>query len=70
MPEGYFVIFDLASLEAKMVEMEKNETGVVLGLKEKHSNCFSLDTFSIVYSTYCMLPPCLLNLHAEYSIYC
>lgn len=26
MPEGYFVIFDLASLEAKRVEMEKNET--------------------------------------------
>ena len=39
-----------------------------LMLKEKHSNCFSLDTFSIVYSQYCMLPPCLLNLYAEYSI--
>lgn len=38
MPKGYFVIFDLASLEAKRVEMEKNETGVVLGLKEKPRN--------------------------------
>ena len=32
------MIFDLASLEAKRVEMEKNETGVVLGLKEKPRN--------------------------------
>ena len=37
-------------------------------LKEKHSNCFSLNTFSVFPSQYCMLPPCLFNLNAEYSI--